>query len=158
MRRKPFLRVSRRAEPRGVGVHGNPEVSRSTTMAESRIRSRVTRRSTFTTFVLVTIATSVSLATSMTGHASPPANHERPGQAPDVVRARPLTLAAADFDADGVPDLLAGYAIADGGMLVLHRGNVDALYPNTPEARARRRAGQFTSSPFLPAPRAFPLP
>jgi hypothetical protein len=69
-----------------------------------------------------------------------------------------VALASADFDADGVPDLLAGYATGEGGLLVLHRGNVDALYPHTPEARARKRAGQFTSAPFLPDTRTFAVP
>ena len=32
------------------------------------------------------------------------------------------------------------------------------MYPNTPEARARRSAGQFTKGPFLPGARAFALP
>src|SRR5205085_12341517 len=31
--------------------------------------------------------------------------------------AQPLALASGDFDEDGVPDLLSGYASADGGVL-----------------------------------------
>jgi uncharacterized repeat protein (TIGR01451 family) len=65
-----------------------------------------------------------------------------------IGQARPLTLATADFDEDGVPDLAAGYATANGGLIVLHRGNVDALFPNTPEARRRNQP-----APFLPDPR-----
>jgi len=42
----------------------------------------------------------------------------------------PLALASADFDEDGMPDLVSGYAAADGtGVLSVHRGNVDALWP-----------------------------
>lgn len=41
-------------------------------------------------------------------------------------RARPLSLAAGDFDRDGVPDLLAGYAGTSGGILSLQPGNVDS--------------------------------
>ena len=45
-------------------------------------------------------------------------------------QSRPLTLASADFDEDGMPDLVSGYAAADGtGVLSVHRGNVDALWP-----------------------------
>src|SRR5215471_9614361 len=68
-------------------------------------------------------------------------------------QAKPLSLASADFDEDGVPDLIGGYAAAGGGAVTLLKGNVDALYPNAPEARQRRAAGTFTEAPFLsPAP------
>ena len=49
--------------------------------------------------------------------------------------ARPLTLASGDFDGDGVPDLVSGYVGFSGGMLGLHRGNIDSLFPHSPEAR-----------------------
>ncbi|PKO19881.1 MAG: hypothetical protein CVU38_21485, partial [Chloroflexi bacterium HGW-Chloroflexi-1] len=35
-------------------------------------------------------------------------------------QARPLTLTAADFDSDGAPDIVAGYATAAGGLLALY--------------------------------------
>ncbi len=74
-------------------------------------------------------------------------------------KTQPLSLAAGDFDGDGVPDLLAGYATADGaGILSLHRGNVDALWPDTAEAQARRAAGTFVDAPFLPQAGVFALP
>jgi hypothetical protein len=63
--------------------------------------------------------------------------------------AQPLALASADFDEDGVADLVSGYDGAGGGLLTLHRGNVDALFPNSPEAQQRKASGQFTDSPFL---------
>lgn len=63
--------------------------------------------------------------------------------------ARPLALASADFDEDGVPDLIGGYAGSGGGIITLHRGNVDSLYPNAPEAQQRKANGTYTDSPFL---------
>src|SRR5688572_12297666 len=54
-------------------------------------------------------------------------------------QAKPLSLASADFDEDGVTDLVAGYESPGGeGIVVVHRGNVDAIYPNAPGARQRR--------------------
>ncbi len=38
----------------------------------------------------------------------------------------PLTLAAADFNEDGIPDLVCGYASPDGGALILHLGTLRA--------------------------------
>ena len=55
-------------------------------------------------------------------------------------RTRPLAIAAGDFDRDGTPDLICGYSGPSGGLLTLYRGDVDAIYPNTPEAIARREA------------------
>jgi parallel beta-helix repeat protein len=79
-------------------------------------------------------------------------------------QAQPLTLAAGDFDEDGVPDLVAGYAIppvATGGIkggLTLHRGNVAALFPYAPEAQRQRAAGTFTDAAFLAPARVFAAP
>jgi hypothetical protein len=72
--------------------------------------------------------------------------------------AHPLALATADFDEDGTADLIAGYAGAGGGLLSLHRGNVDALYPDSAEAREGRLAGLITQAPFLSPAQVFPLP
>ena len=42
-----------------------------------------------------------------------------------------LALATADFDEDGVPDLVAGFGDSAGaGGVNIQRGNVDAIYPN----------------------------
>lgn len=67
--------------------------------------------------------------------------------------ASPAVLTAADLDEDGVLDLLSGVGAGEGGVITVHRGNVDAIYPNAPAARARKSAGAFTSAPFLPARR-----
>jgi hypothetical protein len=71
---------------------------------------------------------------------------------------RPLSLAAGDFDEDGVQDLVTGYAGGGGGLVTLHRGNIDALYPHTRAAAYRRKAGTFVDSPFLSAARVFGIP
>jgi uncharacterized repeat protein (TIGR01451 family) len=63
--------------------------------------------------------------------------------------APPRALASADFDEDGVPDLIGGYAGPGGGIITLHRGNVDSIYPNAPEAQQRKANAAYTESPFL---------
>ncbi len=73
-------------------------------------------------------------------------------------QASPLALATADFDEDGVADLVSGYAGGGGGIITLHRGNVDSIFPNTPAAKQRRAAGRFSDSPFVATARAFAAP
>src|SRR5436309_1037565 len=57
--------------------------------------------------------------------------------------AQALSLASADFDEDGVPDLVSGYAYDGRGIITVHRGNVDSIYPNAPEAKRRKADGTF---------------
>jgi CSLREA domain-containing protein len=72
--------------------------------------------------------------------------------------ARALSLAAADFDEDGTADLVGTYDAGGGGVVTVHRGNADALYPNSAEARTRRARGNFSDAPFLEEAAAFDLP
>lgn len=72
--------------------------------------------------------------------------------------ARPLALAHADFDEDGTPDIVTGYGSSGRGLITLLRGNVDSIYPNTPEARQRKVAGSFITAPFISPARTFELP
>ena len=68
-------------------------------------------------------------------------------------QSRPLAIAAGDFDRDGTQDLICGYGGPAGGLLALYRGDVDSIYPNTPEAIARRgadRDGAPGTTGFLP--------
>lgn len=58
-------------------------------------------------------------------------------------------VAAGDFDEDGVPDLAVAVETSSGSVLVLYRGNVDAVYPNTLAAKRRRAVGEAMDSPFL---------
>jgi len=66
-------------------------------------------------------------------------------------------LASGDFDEDGVPDLISGYVGPSGGMITLHRGNIDSLFPNSAKARQRRANGTFIDAPFSPEARVFEL-
>lgn len=72
--------------------------------------------------------------------------------------AEPRALASADFDEDGMPDLICGYARSGGGIITLYRGNVDSIFPNSPEAQRRRAYGTFTDSAFLSPARVFDAP
>jgi len=69
--------------------------------------------------------------------------------------AEPLSLASADFDEDGIPDLIGGYSYNGRGIISLLRGNVDSLYPNALEAQQRKVDGTFTDAPFLSPARVF---
>jgi uncharacterized repeat protein (TIGR01451 family) len=70
-------------------------------------------------------------------------------------QAEALALTSEDFDEDGVKDIIAAYASNDGGIITLQRGNVDAIYPNAPEAQERKAAGEFTNTPFFAAAQVF---
>src|SRR5438552_655815 len=72
--------------------------------------------------------------------------------------ARPTALAAADFDGDGVPDLIVAYATESGGLLTLHRGNADSIYPNSPDAQAHRAQGTYVDQAFYPEAKVFSIP
>src|SRR5215813_2829735 len=92
------------------------------------------------------------------GHDLPTAYTGAGGHAVEQGVTQPLALAAGDFDEDGVPDLVCGYEGPGGGILTPHRGNVDAIYPNSPEAQQRKADGTFTDSPFLSPARVFAVP
>src|SRR5437879_194750 len=72
--------------------------------------------------------------------------------------ARPTALAAADFDGDGVPDLVTAYATENGGLLSLHRGNADSIYPNSPDAQAHKAQGTYIDQAFYPEAKVFSVP
>lgn len=65
-----------------------------------------------------------------------------------VVHDHGLSLASADLDEDGVADLMVGHSTVSGGAVAVHIGNVDAIFPNSVEARGRRLNGAFTPEPF----------
>ena len=68
-------------------------------------------------------------------------------------RGAAISLAAADFDEDGMPDLVAGFGgVADSALL--YRGSVEALFPS----EAVRGLDRFTVPPFPTAPVELALP
>jgi uncharacterized protein (TIGR03437 family) len=83
---------------------------------------------------------------------------------------RPLTLASADFDEDGVPDLISGYAGPGGASIALHRGSPDLIFLHSPEAQRRRLAALSSvgdrgeavkdeaPAPFFPSAQTFEVP
>jgi hypothetical protein len=76
----------------------------------------------------------------------------------DQEQAQALSLTSADFDEDGVADLVSGYRMAEGGRATLLSGNIDSIYPNTPDARRRRLEGAATETPFIGPAIVFDLP
>ena len=72
----------------------------------------------------------------------------RPLEPDEPVPGRPTALAQGDFDGDGVPDLLVGYAGESGDFLTMQRGNSAAVIADPVAARERRTAGTFTALPF----------
>src|SRR5262245_16769354 len=59
---------------------------------------------------------------------------------------RPLALASGDFDEDGMPDLLSGYANGDAGVIKWRRGNIAAVYPGARDTTSAER--ETTVAPF----------
>ena len=71
--------------------------------------------------------------------------------------ARPLSLALGDLNVDGFPDLVAGYASANGSFVTLRLGNQEAFGPTKPETIEAIKNGQFHDS-FLPDVAVLPVP
>ena len=68
--------------------------------------------------------------------------------------AQPVALASADFDSDGVSDLVTA---DQNGTVKFYRGNIDSLHPNSPEAKRRRELGQLNEDPFYSTNKVFSL-
>jgi len=71
--------------------------------------------------------------------------------------AQPLAMASGDIDADGIDDLAVGYATSNGGVLVVHRGNLDAFAPQSQASFEAIGRGEFPP-PFLSQAQAFVVP
>ncbi len=71
--------------------------------------------------------------------------------------ATPTALASADFNADGAPDVVAGYSTANGGVIALFRGNRDAFAPTDPTLYVKAMKGNLPATFQSKAP-TFTLP
>ncbi|MGA6982751.1 MAG: Ig-like domain repeat protein [Candidatus Sulfotelmatobacter sp.] len=69
----------------------------------------------------------------------------------------PTALAAADFDADGAIDVVAGYSTGNGGVVALFRGNKDAFSPTNPALYPKAIRGSIAPT-FLSKARVFSVP
>jgi hypothetical protein len=74
-----------------------------------------------------------------------------------VGSAIPTALAAADFNADGAMDVVAGYSTKNGGLLVLMRGNPDAYAPSDLTLYGKAAKGSVPPT-FLSRPLFLPFP
>ncbi|HLA10003.1 MAG TPA: hypothetical protein VJ023_05250 [Pyrinomonadaceae bacterium] len=63
--------------------------------------------------------------------------------------AQPRSLAAADLNGDAAPDLVAGYAYGNMGIITIQRGNTDAFAPKDDSVFARMHQG-YNPDSLLP--------
>ncbi len=68
-----------------------------------------------------------------------------------------VSLASADLDADGAPDLVAGYRTANGGVVTVTRGNPDAFAPRDSALFGKAMKGQVPDA-FLSKTAVFAVP
>jgi len=71
--------------------------------------------------------------------------------------AKPTALASADFNGDGVKDVVTGYATRDGGALTVLLGNPDAFAPIDTTLYERAMRGTIADT-FLPKAGVFVVP
>ena len=69
-----------------------------------------------------------------------------------------LSITSGDLDMDGIPDLITGLGAPGGGIISVNRGNIDAIYPYSKAAEARKASGTFSEAPFLSPSSLFELP
>ena len=70
---------------------------------------------------------------------------------------QPVSLTSGDIDADGVADLVVGYRAPGGGVITVHRGNLDAFAPQSDASLQAIGRGEFPS-PFLTDANTFSVP
>ena len=74
-----------------------------------------------------------------------------------VGAAQPVSLTSGDIDGDGVADLLVGYSAPGGGVIAVHRGNLDAFAPQSDASLQAIGQSNFPS-PFLTDANTFTVP
>jgi uncharacterized repeat protein (TIGR01451 family) len=70
---------------------------------------------------------------------------------------QPVALTSGDIDGDGVDDLLVGYRVPGGGVITVHRGNLDAFAPQSDASLQAIGRSEFPS-PFLQDANTFTVP
>ncbi|HZS47893.1 MAG TPA: hypothetical protein VFC63_22680 [Blastocatellia bacterium] len=70
---------------------------------------------------------------------------------------QPLSLSSEDFNHDGAPDMIVGYAAGRRGVIALYKGNIDAFVPTRTDVYQAIQAGRIPSS-FDPTVQVFDLP
>ncbi|MFL6216136.1 MAG: HYR domain-containing protein [Blastocatellia bacterium] len=124
-----------------------------TAVARARLSDTTAIHAARRGFPFLNLTDGHSLLTSFEGEAESVSLMASPASA-----LRPLALASADLDEDGVADLICTYDSPRGPLIAVYRGNVDALHPHAAEANQRRAQGTFTDAPFLAPARLFAAP
>jgi uncharacterized repeat protein (TIGR01451 family) len=83
-------------------------------------------------------------------------DHEAAAALRDGV-AQARTLATADFDHNGTPDVVAGYAHGGAGLLTVQRGNPDAYAPTDDSVFVRMQQG-YDPEPLVPGADVYRVP
>jgi uncharacterized repeat protein (TIGR01451 family) len=83
--------------------------------------------------------------------------HVGPGASRLAAGAQPLSMISADLENRGIPGLLVGYSTPNGGVVVWHRGNIDAYAPQSDASFQAIANSQFPST-FLPEAQTFNVP
>src|SRR6185369_14620800 len=71
--------------------------------------------------------------------------------------AQARSLASADFDRNGTPDVVAGYSFNGAGMIAIQRGNPDAFAPTSDSVLVRMQQG-YNPESLLPVADVYPVP
>ncbi|HMC31426.1 MAG TPA: hypothetical protein VKL99_11375, partial [Candidatus Angelobacter sp.] len=79
------------------------------------------------------------------------------GAAAQAGLGQPLAMASADIDGDGIADLVVGHSAPGGGVIAIHRGNLDAFAPQSDASLQAIGRGEFPS-PFLLEARTLSVP
>ncbi len=104
--------------------------------------------------------TATERAVTVTGgkRAFPRANFEdgrEIGQQQEAKGTSGRALASGDFDSDGTADIVT---VESTGLIRFHKGNVDSIYPNSPQAKVRKDNGIFADTAFFESSTAVSLP